>query len=434
MKIKMTIDEALSYIHGTHKFGIKLGLENIRYLLGKLDNPQKRLKFVHVAGTNGKGSTCSFIANVLTEAGYKTGLYTSPYIEIFNERMRIDGIYISDDELAELVGEVKVGIESMVRDGRNHPSEFEVVTAIAMLYYQKHQCDIVVLEVGLGGSLDATNVIETPLISVITPLALDHTEYLGTTLAQIAAVKGGIIKENGVTICHPQSVEAMAVIRKICKEKCNELIMAPVDQAQMVEDIIGGLTFRYEGIQYTLKMIAPYQMQNAVVAIEVLKVLKTIHGFNWKAETLVKGINTTRWMGRLEVLRESPLTIIDGAHNPHGIKGLRDAIRTLFQGEKITAIVGILEDKDIEGMLSEICPYIQRVIVTKPNNPRAMSAECLADKLKAYDHIEILYVDDQIENAVNYAEAHKASLGIMIYFGSLYMIGEVRTKLLKMMP
>lgn len=429
--MKMTIDEALSYIHGTHKFGIKLGLENIRYLLGKLDNPQKQLKFVHVAGTNGKGSTCSFIANVLIEAGYKTGLYTSPYIEVFNERMRIDGVYITNDELSELVSEVKIAIESMVKEGRNHPSEFEVVTAIAMLYFKNHQCDIVILEVGLGGSLDATNVIDKPLVSVITPLALDHTEYLGTTLAQIAEVKGGIIKNEGITVCHSQPLEAMDVVRRICKEKSNELLIASVDQAEMLEDIIGGLTFKYEEIQYTLKMIAPYQMKNAVVAIEVLKILKRDYGFDWNEETLVKGINETRWMGRLEVLRESPLTLIDGAHNLHGINGLSTAIQTLFAGEQITAILGILEDKDIEGMLAEICPYIHKVIVTRPNNPRALSAERLAERLKAYDHLEILYVDDQIENAVNYAEAHKESLGVMIYFGSLYMIGEVRMRLLK---
>ncbi len=429
--MKMTIDEALSYIHGTHKFGIKLGLENIRYLLGKLENPQKQLKFVHVAGTNGKGSTCSFIANVLTKAGYKTGLYTSPYIEVFNERMRIDGVYITDEELTELVSEVKIAIESMVKEGYNHPSEFEVVTAIAMLYYKKHQCDIVVLEVGLGGSLDATNVIDKPLISVITPLALDHTEYLGTTLAQIAEVKGGIIKNDGITVCHPQSLEAMDVIRRICKEKNNELLIASVDQAKMVEDIIEGLTFMYEKNKFTLKMIAPYQMQNAIVAIEVLKILKTVYDFNWEEKTLVKGINETRWMGRLEVLRESPLTIIDGAHNFHGIKGLRTAIQTLFDGRQITAILGILEDKDIKGMLDEICPYIHKVIVTRPNNPRALSAEHLAERLKPYKHLEILYVNDHIKNAVDYAETHKESLGIMIYFGSLYMIGDVRMKILK---
>ncbi|MBF4692803.1 bifunctional folylpolyglutamate synthase/dihydrofolate synthase [Fusibacter ferrireducens] len=429
--MEMTIDEALSYIHGTHKFGIKLGLDNIRYLLEKLDHPQKQLKFVHVAGTNGKGSTCSFIANVLSQAGYKTGLYTSPYIETFNERMRIDGGYISDSELSELVSEVKVTIESIVAEGRNHPSEFEVVTAIAMLYFKRHHCDIVILEVGLGGNLDATNVIDTPLVSVITPLALDHTEYLGTTLAQIAEVKGGIIKKDGITVCHPQPLEAINVIQGICKERNNDLIIVPVEQAQMIEDVVGGLTFKYEGIQYVLKMIAPYQMQNAVVAIEVLKVLKNIYNFKWDEEMLVNGIGETRWLGRLEVLRAEPMTIIDGAHNLHGIKGLSVAIQTLFEGKPITAVVGILGDKDVDGMLAEICPHIHRVIVTSPNNPRALPAERLAEKMRAYEHLEILYVDDQIENAVRYAEAHKESLGIMIYFGSLYMIGEVRTKILK---
>lgn len=428
--MKMTIEEAMSYIHGTYKFGSKLGLENIRYLLQKLDNPQKSLKFVHVAGTNGKGSTSSFIASVLIEAGYKTGLYTSPFIEVFNERMRINGIYITDEELSELTGEVKIAIDEMLSEGCNHPTEFEVVTAIAMLYYKKHQCDIVILEVGLGGRLDATNVIETPLVSVITPLSLDHTDYLGNTLAEIANEKAGIIKPKGITVCHPQPVEAMEVIRKISEKQGNLLIEAPVEKARMIRDEILGLAFEYEGIQYQLKMIAPYQMQNAVVAIEALKLLKEKHGFDFTEVMLVKGINDTRWLGRLEILRESPMTIIDGAHNTHGIRGLSEAVQTLFKNEKITAILGILEDKDIKGMLDEICPYIHNVIVTKPNNPRALSAFELSKRLEAYEHLEILYVDDQIESAVAYAEAHKDELGVMIYFGSLYMIGEVRTKIL----
>ncbi len=428
--MKMTIDEAMSFIHGTYKFGSKLGLENIKTLLERLGNPQENLKFVHVAGTNGKGSTSSFIANVLMKAGYKTGLYTSPYIEVFNERMRIDGVYISDQELAEITLAVKNEIEKMVSEGLNHPTEFEVVTAIAMIYFNRNHCEIVVLEVGMGGRLDATNAIDLPLVSVITPLALDHTEFLGDTIEKIAYEKGGIIKSDGITVSYPQESGAMEVIKNLCEERSNRLVVAPIEKARLLDDSIDGLSFEYEEMAFKLKLFAPYQMYNAVVAIEVIKILTEVHGYSISKSQVIEGLNETLWMGRLEILRRAPLTIIDGAHNPHGINGLKAAVESVFKGQKITAVLGILEDKDIEGMLDAICPLITNVVVTKPFNPRALTAEKLAERLKKYEHLNLLYADDEIENAVAYAEAHKEELGVIIYFGSLYMIGEVR-KILK---
>jgi len=226
----MNYKEALDYIHGTYKFGSKLGLENIKYLLDLLGNPHRKLKIIHVAGTNGKGSTCSYIHSILKEAGYTVGLYTSPYLEEFTERIRINGEDIPKDKLANITAIVKEKIDIMVKEGKNHPTEFEVVTALAFYYYAEENVDFVVLEVGLGGRLDATNVVENPLVSVITPIGLDHTEYLGDTLDKIAYEKGGIIKERGFVVCYPQEEEVMEVFKNLCKERNSKLFTPSFDK------------------------------------------------------------------------------------------------------------------------------------------------------------------------------------------------------------
>ena len=426
----MTYDEAIAFIHGTYKFGSKLGLENIETLLELLGSPHKALKFIHVAGTNGKGSTSAFIHSVLIEAGYKTGLYTSPFIETFNERMRVNHNLITSDELARFTGQVKSKIDIMIEQGYNHPTEFEVVTAVAMLYYKFHACDVVVLEVGLGGRLDATNAIDTPLVSVITPLDFDHTEYLGNTIEEIASEKSGIIKSDGFTVTCPQLPGAMTIIEQKCQQKNNTLYKVAFDTLEIKHQDFGHLTFKYLNDTFEITLFASYQAENATLAIETLNVLIHHHGFNITSTHIKNGLKKAQWIGRLEIVSRNPFIIIDGAHNLHGIKGLAKSIDALGKKHRIVGLVGILKDKDVEGMLEIIAPYLDAVIVTKPDNPRAMSAVELA----TYFHdIDILSISETISDAVKVIYAHdlmhteEEIKTLYLAFGSLYMIGEVRT-------
>ncbi len=429
----MTYEEAIAFIHGTYKFGSKLGLENIKILLDRLGSPQNKLKFVHVAGTNGKGSTCSFIHSVLVEAGYQTGLYTSPFIETFNERIRINHTLITEDELAIFANEVKLQIDLMITEGFNHPTEFEVVTAIAMLYYVHHKCDVVVLEVGLGGRLDATNVIGTPLVSVITPLALDHTEYLGDTIEAIAFEKAGIIKQDGLTVCYPQTTSALEVIKKKCNEMNNNLIVVDFSSLEILDVTLGNLELKYNNTNYSLSLFAPYQAENAAVAITAIKALEDFHGFKIGDATLQLGLKKTKWIGRLEIISKAPFVIIDGAHNLHGIKALAKSLDAIKSDYKVIGLVGILKDKDYEGMIGQIAPYLSSVIATKPDNPRALSSDELKTEF-IKQGIEVIYSSDHIKEAVSVLyDVHNQATEKVLFlaFGSLYMIGDVRKEVLK---
>lgn len=429
----MNYQEALDYIHGTYKFGSKLGLENIKYLLGLLGNPHKKLKIIHVAGTNGKGSTSSYIHSILKEAGYKVGLYTSPYLEEFTERMRINGEDIPKEKLARITAIVKEKIEQMVREGKNHPTEFEVVTAIAFYYYAEENVDFLVLEVGLGGRLDATNVVEDPLLSVITPIGLDHTEYLGDTLDKIAYEKGGIIKENGFVLSYPQEDEVVEVFEGLCKERNSKLFFtsfegleihkSTVEEQVFSVDILG--TF-YDHIK--VQMVGLHQIYNACTALGAVEVLRRYRKIKIDDEAVVNGLYKAKWPGRFEILRKSPLIIIDGAHNLHGARALKKSIQSLLKDYKITFVVGMLQDKDVQGVLEDVIPLVDQVIATRPNNPRAMSAEDLADKLKSFN--KETYVCADIQNAINKALEITKQEEVILFAGSLYMIGEVR-RLLK---
>jgi len=430
----MTYDEAIAFIHGTYKFGSKLGLENIKTLLERLGSPHKALKFIHVAGTNGKGSTSAFIHSVLIDAGYKTGLYTSPFIETFNERIRVNHQLITSDELAQLTGQVKRAIDVMLSEGYNHPTEFEVVTAIAMLYYQMHVCEVVVLEVGLGGRLDATNVIDTPLVSVITPLDFDHTEYLGNTIEAIATEKSGIVKKDGITVTCPQALGAMGVIEKKCHEMDNRLYKVAFDTLEITHQDFGQLTFNYLGASYDITLFASYQAENATLAIETLNVLIRHHGFKITPDQIKSGLKKAQWIGRLEIVSRHPFIIIDGAHNLHGIKGLAKSIEALGKEHRIIGLVGILKDKDVDGMLATITPYLDAVIITKPDNPRAMTAQELT---MHFHDVDIISVCESISDAMKALYAHHSALEnnaektLYLAFGSLYMIGEVRALAIK---
>lgn len=422
----MNYREALEFIHNTNKFGSKLGLENIKHLLKKLGNPQNELSFIHVAGTNGKGSTSAMLHEILMTSGRMVGLYTSPFIEKFEERVRVNGEIISEEELAILTQMVKEAIEEMVAEGHNHPTEFEVVTAIGFLYFKKMACDIVILEVGLGGRLDATNVIEASLISVITPLDFDHMQFLGNTIDKIAFEKAGIIKENGVTVIHPQDELAESVIRETCIRLNNPLTVVSFEKAKWVESSFRGTIFEYEDEQYTLGLIAPYQMHNAIVAIEVIRQLNKHYDYGIDLACLKLGLKNTKWAGRMELISENPNVIIDGAHNLHGIKGLVDTVNLWKNKYELLALVGILEDKDVAGMLGEIKGTFTNVIVTEPDNYRAMKAHALAQKM---DGFNVLSVEADIREAVHKAMTWAMAspeTRLVLAFGSLYMLGDIK--------
>lgn len=431
----LNYQEALDFIHGTYKFGSKLGLENITYLLELLGRPQEGLKIIHIAGTNGKGSTAAFLHGMLKAAGYRVGLYTSPYLQYFTERIQINGVDIPEERLASLTAVVKEKIEIMVAEGRNHPTEFEVVTALALLYYAEEKVDYLVLEVGLGGRLDATNVVKNPLLSIITPIGFDHMQYLGNTLEAIAYEKGGIIKENGYTVVYPQSEAVLKVFQELCSSKSNQLTISEAV----------GLDISYSGIDYQqfsvviqgkeykdikIKLAGNHQIYNCCNALTAIEVMKSERGLAINDEAIYKGLAETGWPGRMEVVRERPLTIIDGAHNIHGAEALRGNIKTLLGQYKITLVIGMLEDKDIQGFLKLIIPMVDRVVTTRPDNPRAMGAEALKEKVISYG--KPVYAHDDINEAIAKAEELTSENEVILYAGSLYMIGAVRGAVLEL--
>ncbi|SMP41258.1 bifunctional folylpolyglutamate synthase/dihydrofolate synthase [Anoxynatronum buryatiense] len=433
----MNYEEALTYIHSTYKFGSKLGLTNIKALLAKLGNPEKNLPVIHVAGTNGKGSVCSMLQSVLTAAGYKTGLYTSPYIQRFNERIRIDETMIPDEDLAVMTAEVKIAVEAMLAEGCTHPTEFEVVTAIGFLYFARESVDVLVLEVGLGGTGDSTNVVDQPLISVITPVDYDHMEYLGDTLAAIAGEKAGIIKPGCPVVVGGQMPEAMAVIEARAAALEAPLLSALSDtvtvhesrlEGQRFSAILGGVDYR--NIQVALPGL--HQVDNCLIALRVLQELPRRGNYTISQEALYQGLASVKWMGRLEILQHHPLFIIDGAHNLAGARSLAGSIERLLPDQPVTFLTGMMADKDVKGFLEILLPRIHQVVVTRPDNPRAMAAEELGriiDQHQGSGDITVTVVPDP-EAAVDKAIELTPENGVVICAGSLYLLGTVRQRVL----
>ena len=426
----MDYKESLKYIEETHKFGIRLGLDNMSKLLELLGNPQDKLNVIHVAGTNGKGSTCSFISSILKECGYKVGLYTSPYLETFTERIRINGENIPEEDVARIVTLIREKIEQMVSEGYSYPTEFEIVTTMAFYYYCEQEVDFVALEVGLGGRYDATNIIKKSDVSVITSISLDHVGILGDTVAKIAYEKGGIIKENGVAVVYDQSDEAKNVIKDICKEKNAKYIEVKFNDINVKQSNINSQVYdcsimgqRYEDLE--IQLIGDHQINNSMLALSAIEVLKELKNLNLNEEDIRKGLLNTRWPGRIEKIMDKPTFIIDGAHNEDGARSLAKAIEKNFNGKKATLLIGMLEDKDIDGVLEILMPYFNKVITTTPDNDRAINCETLKEKISKY--VDDVVAISNIEDAVNYTLKNAKEDDVIISAGSLYMIGTVRT-------
>ncbi|MDE7245666.1 MAG: bifunctional folylpolyglutamate synthase/dihydrofolate synthase, partial [Oscillospiraceae bacterium] len=322
----MTYEEALSFIHSVDWKGSRLGLERTQELLGMLRNPEKKLKFIHIAGTNGKGSTAAMLSSILTEAGFCTGLYTSPFINKFNERMQVNGEMISDAELAETAAYIRPYAVGM----SDAPTEFELITALAMVYFVRRKCDIVVLETGMGGALDSTNVIDVPEAAVITAMGLDHVAELGPTMADIARAKAGIIKPGGSVVAYGENPEADRVFEQVCKEQGAALTKPDFNAIVPGEFDLEGQSFSYKNwSDLRIPLAGRYQMNNAAVVLETVEVLRG-KGWHISDSEVRKGLAVTRWPARFEVLQRDPVFIVDGGHNPHGISATASSLQSLF--------------------------------------------------------------------------------------------------------
>lgn len=435
--------DPIAYINTPHWQASRLGLERIRELLERLGRPQDRLKFVHVAGTNGKGSICAYLASILSAAGYRTGMFTSPYIERFEERIRVDGAMISPDELRDVTLAVREHAEAMAEETGDHPTEFELMTAVALEHFARCGCDIVVLEVGLGGRLDSTNVIDAPEACVIARIGLDHTALLGNTLAAIAGEKAGIIKEGSAVVSWPQEPEAMAVIEHAAAEHGCELRVP--DFAQLEEGAIrwedGASPFRSfsykEWADLRTGILGSYQPQNATVALEVVDVLR---GRGWRIpdEAVRAGVAQTRWPGRFEIVEggSSPdgfAIVVDGGHNPQGARALADSLAEVFPGCKPVFVIGVLEDKDYPRMLEDALPLGSAFVCVTPDNPRALPAHKLARAIR-WTGQDLLgcsacvnpVVARDFEDAIRRARELAGPDGLICAFGSLYSVAALK--------
>ena len=415
----MDYKEALAYIHGVEFFGSKPGLTRIGELLEKLGNPQKGMRFIHIAGTNGKGSCAAMTASVLKAAGCKTGLYTSPYLYRFNERMQINGKEIPDDVLAEIVTHVKPVAEAMA----DHPTEFELMTAIALLWYKQEACDVVVLEVGLGGRFDATNIIDAPEAAVIMNIGLDHTAVLGDTVEQIAFEKAGIIKPGTEAVMFQQSESVTDVVRRRCEELGVPLHIADFSQIKSEFDSLYGQSFSYRGEVYALPLLGGHQLKNAAVVLELVEVLR---GRGWKLEQgdVEHGLYAVHWPGRFELVSEEPLFVVDGGHNPQCAQTVRENLLHYFPDKRRILLLGILRDKDYAGLTEILDGAADEYICITPESPRALPAAELANFLKRYN--KAVAVCESIRDGVSLALDRSDEESVVCAVGSLYSVGEIR--------
>lgn len=415
-------EEALQYIHGAEKLGIKPGLKRVEAVLAQLQNPERELRFAHIAGTNGKGSTTATIASIMQAAGYKTGLFISPYLERFEERMQIDGELITPDELAFCVSEVR---DAAVRAGVV-PSEFEIVTATAMLYYKRAGCDIVSLEVGLGGRFDATNVIPCPDVAVITSISLDHMKILGDTVEKIAFEKCGIIKQGGQVVLYPDQPGGVTeVVRRRVAEEGARLVIPYASGILPGAETLDGSDFHYRGLALHTPLIGEHQLLNVATAVEAALVLRA-RGFNLPDEAIEKGVRETKFPGRFEVMRRAPVVVLDGGHNPDGVRVLRKAalqhLRT--RSGRLILVMGMLADKDFKQAIPMMAAIADVFISVPPASPRALSA---ADIAKAAEICTDVREALSIPQAVDMALAEAKAEDSILICGSLYLIGEART-------
>ncbi|WP_125152771.1 bifunctional folylpolyglutamate synthase/dihydrofolate synthase [Clostridium rectalis] len=424
----MNYREAIAYIENTAKFGSNLGTKRTDKILELLGNPHKKIKCIHIAGTNGKGSTTAMICRILVEAGFKVGMYTSPYIEEFEERIQINNKNIPKDELAKIVTKVSEAVNEVIKLGYEHPTEFEIITCAMFLYYYETKVDFAVVEVGLGGRLDSTNVI-MPLVSVIASISYDHMNILGETLSEIAKEKAGIIKEGVPVVLYPQSIEVEEVIEKVCKQKNSPLCKLNKNSVKSVDNVYNSpcqkliIATPIDNYNIELRLLGTHQLLNCALAVNTIEQLINL-GVNISKEHILKGLKDVTWPGRLEIMGYNPMVVLDGAHNIDGIYNLRKSIEKYFKYNKITLILGILKDKQVEDMIKTITPMAHKVIAVTPKSYRGKNCETLATIIKKYNK--------NCEALCSYEKAYERAIDtcddndLIVICGSLYMIGDMR--------
>lgn len=419
----MNYKEARVYLDEVSKYGSVLGLESMRELLRRLGDPQNELKFIHISGTNGKGSVLAYLSTILSGAGYRTGRYISPTLFSYRERIQVDGEYIEKESLACHVTAIAAAAEDMQKAGLPSPTVFEIETALAFLYFKEKRCDIVTLEVGCGGLLDATNVITTTLMEVIASISMDHTDLLGDTLAKIAAQKAGIIKPDTMVVSAQQKSEAAQVIEDTCKEQHCTLQMVDESKISNVHYGAEGQTFSYKTWEnVAISLAGSYQIKNAALALEGVEALRKL-GYALSDQQVREGLLHTAWRGRFTTLRRDPTVIIDGAHNPAAALELKESLERYFPGKTLYFVMGMFKDKDYAQVIDLTAPLARHIItVETPGNPRALPARELAEAVgKVNPSVEWA---DSVAHGVEKALAMAGKEDAVIVFGSLSFLGE----------
>lgn len=452
----MDWNEAIALFHGADWKHAKIGLERMKDLMKILGDPQKKLSFIHIAGTNGKGSACSMTSSVLTAAGYRTGLYVSPHLDAFNERISIDGIYISDEDLRRIAAKINDAVSSL----KEEPTDFELITALALCWFSEQNCDFVVLEVGMGGRLDATNVIDAPIVSAIMSIGLDHTEILGDTEELIAREKAGIIKKGSdVVVLHQKPSVLNVIIEKFrnvnsdiihnreVQTTCNEssfpasdsavttafpdnayprLIITDPSSLYVHSRDLSGQVFDYKNFRdIKLPLLGAYQTENAAVVLEIMSCLRA-RGYTLPDEAVRSGLLNAKWPGRFELLSTEPVLIVDGAHNPDGVMALIESIKTFLPDEKICFVMGVMKDKDYHEMLRLITPFAESFVTELPYSARGLDPEVLKKEIASYFSGPV-DTAGSVTEAVDKALAHsKETRTPVICFGSLYQVADIR--------
>lgn len=424
----MNYSEARKFVEETTKYGSILGLETIKTLLDELGNPQDKVKIVHIAGTNGKGSVFTFVQNVLLKAGYHVGRYASPAVFEYREIIQFDGKNITEEEFAKYMTNVKSACDRMVSQGKHHPTSFEVETALAYLYFSNKPCDIVLIETGMGGETDATNVEKEALCSVITSISLDHMQFLGNTVEEIAKVKAGIIKENSDVVVSNQGKSIINVIESQAAVKNSKVVVANEPYNIKIDGYITSfdyVTANDKKLSVKISMMGAYQLINACTAIETLEILRS-KGYDITDENIIEGMKNAKWPGRMEVVKEQPLIVIDGAHNPGAAIKLKESIEMYFTNKRIAFIMGVLADKDYSEEIKIVALLAKKIFTITPDNKRALNGEALA--LAVADSNKNVTFEPTLEKAVKEAENlyKNNEIDMILAFGSLSYLGDLK--------
>lgn len=420
---EMSYRETMDYIDSLSVYGSVPGLTNISNLCKKMGNPQDELKFVHIAGTNGKGSVLCFISTILKEAGYKAGRFLSPELFEYREKIQVNGRMISKKDLCIYMTKMKKICEQLVEEGAPHPTLFEIETALAFLYFKEKKCDIVVLETGMGGELDATNIIKNTLVAVFVSISFDHMAFLGNSLAKIAGAKAGILKQGCTTVTIRQAPEVMQVLADKCREKDIELVEADPACAVHIKSSVEKQKFTYKGVKdISIRLPGRYQIDNGVLALEVIKVLEK-RGYSISESALYRGFAKAVWPGRFEVICKKPLFIADGAHNKDAAVRLADSIGFYFTNRRIIYIMGILRDKEQEEIIKATCSYADQILTVPTRGARGLSSYELACQVCRFHHNVTAL--DSVEEAVELSFLLADKDTVIIAFGSLSYLGHL---------